>query len=500
MGKQRTYFAIDLKSFFASVECVERGLDSMRTNLVVADLSRTEKTICLAVTPSLKAYGISGRARLFEVVERMREVNLERLCFSPEGIFRGRSVDAEELRRDSSLELDYIVAPPRMKLYIEYSKRIFQIYLRYVSIEDIFPYSIDEVFLDVTNYLEMKQMTPRQMATAMVMDVKRETGITATAGIGTNIYLSKVAMDIEAKHTVPDANGVRIAELDEMTFRRKLWNHRPLTDFWQVGRATRRKLEAHGMMTMGDVARRSLTDEDLLYRLFGINAEILIDHAWGWESISIQQIINHETKSRSFSCGQVLKEPYSVAKARVVVREMADTLALRLMTKGMLAGQLVLWVCYDTSCLTSEDGSEYSGDMVVDYYGRLVPKPVNGSVCLKRPTDSSPAIANALVKLFDSIVDPTLMVRRIYVAAAQVVSVSKSGVDGSLQLGLFDNPEEIMQRNAQRKAEQEREARLQRATLKIKERFGNNSILRGTNFEDGATARERNNQVGGHKA
>lgn len=496
MKKKRTYIAIDLKSFFASVECVERGLDPLRTNLVVADITRTEKTICLAVTPSLKAYGIGGRARLFEVVQRVHEVNMERLCFSPDGIFRSRSINDDELQRDMSLELDYIAAPPRMSLYIEYSKRIFQIYLRYVAPEDIYAYSIDEVFADITDYLKIRKQTPREMVTMMIADVFRETGITATGGIGTNLFLCKVAMDIVSKHTEPDANGVRIAELDEMGFRRQLWNHRPLSDFWQVGRATSRKLEANGMMTMGDVARRSLTDENLLYKLFGVNAELLIDHAWGWESVQLKDIIGAKPQNSSLSSGQVLKEPYIAAKARVVVREMADNMSLRLMRKGLVAAQLVLFIAYDISNLDSDDGQVRVGK---DYYGRIVPVPAHGSIDLPHLTDSSRIISDAAVSLFDSIVDTALLVRRLNIAVCGVVA--KSGVvSADIQLGLFDDPEEVERAHMQDIQAQERDARLQQATLTIKERFGYNSILHGASFEEGATGRERNGQLGGHKA
>lgn len=496
MEKQRTFLAIDLKSFYASVECVERGLDPLRTNLVVADLSRTEKTICLAVTPSLKAYGIGGRARLFEVVQRVREVNEERLCFSPDGIFHGRSTDDTELQSDLSLELDYIVAPPRMSLYVDYSTRIYQIYLRHIAPDDVYAYSIDEVFIDATNYLGTRGLSPREMATRIVADVMRETGITATAGIGTNIYLCKVAMDIVAKHSEPDAMGVRIAELDEMSYRRLLWDHRPLNDFWQVGRATRRKLEANGMYTMGDVARRSLTDENLLYRLFGIHAELLIDHAWGWETVQLKHVYSHRPKSNSLSSGQVLKEPYTVAKARIVVREMADNMCYRLIKKGLETRQIALYVAYDTASLDDD----YSGNTARDYYGRIAPMPAHGSVNLPRPTNSSRIIADAVVNLYDEIVDPHLLVRRLNIAAGQVSPINDSSNVEAVQLGLFDDPEETDRRMEQNKAEKKRSMRLQKATLAIKERFGGNAILRGTSFEDGATASERNNQIGGHKS
>lgn len=493
--KQRSYIAIDLKSFFASVECVERGLDPLRTNLVVADITRTEKTICLAVTPSLKAYGIGGRARLFQVVQRVREVNMERLCFSPEGIFNGKSVDDVELQRDMSLELDYIVAPPRMRRYIDYSKRIYKIYLRHVAPEDIFPYSIDEVFIDVTNYLSVRKITPRDMATRMISDVFRETGITATAGIGTNLYLCKVAMDIEAKHANPDANGARIAELDEMSYRRRLWTHTPLNDFWQIGRATRRKLEAHGMKTMGDIARRSLTDEDLLFRLFGTRAELIIDHAWGWEPSRLEHRSLYKPKNRSLSSGQVLKEAYPAERARVVVREIAVNLAARLMRHDLVSGMLVINVAYDVSNITES----YTGELAMDYYGRVAPPPTHGSVCLPYPTNLASIIAAAAVKLYDNIVDSTLLVRRINIATCNVEQKKKDSAE-PVQLGIFDNPEDVSRQVAKRKKSEERESRLQKVELDIKERFGNNAILLGSDFDDGATTRERNAQIGGHKA
>lgn len=498
MEKQRTFIAIDLKSFYASVECVERGLDPLRTNLVVADLSRTEKTICLAVTPSLKAYGIGGRARLFEVVQRVREVNMERLCFSPEGIFRGKSFDDTALQSDLSLELEYIVAPPRMNLYVDYSTRIFKVYLRHFASEDIFPYSIDEAFIDATNYLGTRHLTPREMATILINDVIRETGITATVGIGTNVYLSKVAMDIVAKHVAPDASGVRIAELDEKTFRQQLWSHRPLSDFWLVGRATQRKLEANGMKTMGDVARRSLYDEDWFYRTFGIQAELLIDHAWGWEPVRLEHVHNHKPQNSSLSSGQVLKEPYPSEKARIVAREMADNLGIRLMQKDMETSQLVLSVGYDSSCIDNDTAGAYTGEVVVDYYGRLVPVPAHGSINLPHRTNSSHILADAVVRLFDKIVNPKLTVRRINIAASHVTQNDNTAVN--MQLGLFDNQEEVERQQQLIEAEKQRDARLQKATIAIKERFGGNAILRGTNFEQGATARERNNQIGGHKA
>ena len=499
MDSQRQYIAIDLKSFYASVECVERGLDPLTTNLVVADTSRTEKTICLAVTPSLKSYGISGRARLFEVVQRVREVNMERLCFSPEGIFTGRSYNNLELQANMGLEFDYIAATPRMKLYMEYSRRIYNIYLRHIAPEDIYAYSIDEVFIDITDYLGIKKMSAHDMARIMIKEVLSETGITATAGIGTNIYLSKVAMDIVAKHTQADKDGVRIAELDEMSYRRLLWNHQPLTDFWRVGHGICHKLEANGIKTMGDLARRSLTDEDTLYKLFGINAELLIDHAWGWEPMRLQDVNKIKPKNNSFSSGQVLKEPYTPEKAGIVVREMANELALRMTNHGVVCDQIILFVSYDTSNIEADiTGNPYNGPIDADYYGQMVPPSTHGSRNLRHATNSMQTIGDATVALYNSIINRKLFVRRLGIAANHIAADTKKIVE-ALQLDIFDNPEEVSKRLAEQKANKERDRKLQETTLTIQSRFGKNTILLGTNFEEGATAQERNEQIGGHK-
>ena len=500
MEKQRQYIAIDLKSFYASVECVDRHLDPLTTNLVVADASRTDKTICLAVTPSLKAYGISGRARLFEVVERVHQVNEERLCFSPEGFFTGRSSDDRELRANDALELGYIVAPPRMSHYMQVSAKIYGIYLRFVAPEDIQVYSIDEVFIDATDYLDTYRMSAPQLATKMVADVLRETGITATAGIGTNLYLAKVAMDIVAKHTEADSNGVRIASLDERSYRQMLWDHRPMTDFWRLGHGTARRLEKLGISTMGQLARYSLTHEQQLYRHFGVNAELLIDHAWGWEPTTMAEIKDYRSMSNSVGNGQVLQSPYSAAKARIVAREMANVLADDLAARGVVTNQLVLYVGYDTSCLDDDSILErYDGEIGVDHYGRTVPLPANGSTTLKEYTTSARAIGDAIVALFDSVVNPILLIRRINVAATNVIPLADTH-PAARQLTIFDNPETIERKQAEQQRAAEREKRMQRAELTIKRRFGKNSILRGTDFEDGATGRERNRQVGGHKS
>ena len=486
-----TYIAIDLKSFYASVECVERGLNPLSTNLVVADVSRTEKTICLAVSPSLKAYGIGGRARLFEVVRRLREVNLDRLYHSPEGIFRGKSVSDPELKAHPELEVDYIAAKPRMAFYLDYSARIYQVYLRYVAPEDIHVYSIDEVFIDVTHYLATYRCTAHELARRMIGDVLRETGITATAGIGTNLYLCKVAMDIVAKHLPADADGVRIAELDEMEYRRQLWSHTPLTDFWRVGRGIAAKLQSHGMQTMGDVARRSLTDEAMLYKLFGINAELLIDHAWGWEPCTMAHIKAYRPTTHSLSSSQVLQEPYTFKKARVVMREMADAMALDLVDKHLMADQFSLFVNYDRE-------NRAAGEMVHDWYGRQVPKPAHGSARLPQPTNSARCIVQALMELYDTLVGRDLMVRRITIGTYGLVPATDS--QATVQLDLFTDYEEEACRRRQEHETLDRERRMQEAALAIKRKFGKNAILRGTDFEEGATTRDRNRQIGGHKA
>ena len=472
-------------------------MDPLRTNLVVADPTRTNKTICLAVSPSLKAYGIYGRARLFEVEERVNEINLERLCFSPAGTFTGSSYMDPEVRSDDNLKLDYIVAPPRMAYYMQYSSRVYNVYLRYFSADDIYVYSIDEVFIDATNYLATYNLTPRELTTAIVGDVLRDTGITATAGIGTNMYLCKVAMDIVAKHVAADKDGVRIAELDEKSYRRKLWNHRPLTDFWRIGRGIAHKLEANGMMTMGDVARRSLTDENLFYKLFGVGAEYIIDHAWGWEPVTMAAVKSYRPQNHSLSSGQVLQEPYDTKRARVVVREMAYNMALNLVDKNLVTRQLVLMIGYDTESLT--DGS-YDGEVATDFYGREVPKHGHGTANLKAYTSSSRLISQAVVDLYDRIVDKGLLVRRLNVAAMVVGRGKAKDKAPSKQLDLFVDNEAQAAAEAAEQATLDRELRMQKAALAIKKKYGKNAILRGINFEQGATARERNRQIGGHKA
>lgn len=493
---ERTYIAIDLKSFYASVECVERGLDAMTTNLVVADESRTEKTICLAVSPSLKSYGISGRARLFEAVQRVKQVNSERLRRAPNRKFSGESYDNTELMRDPSLALGYIVARPRMAYYMEYSTRIYNIYLRFVSPEDIHVYSIDEVFIDATAYLKNSRLSPREFAMNIIRTVLNETGITATVGIGTNMYLAKIAMDITAKHMVADKDGVRIAELDEMSYRKQLWSHRPLTDFWRVGRGYEKKLEAHGLYTMGDIARCSVNNEELLYKLFGVNAELLIDHAWGWEPCTIADVKAYKPSTNSISSGQVLSCPYTADKARIVVREMTELLVLDLVEKGLVTDQMVLTVGYDIQNLTDmKIRRQYSGPTTRDNYGREIPKHAHGTINLKKPTSSTKQITKAVMELYDRIINPVLLVRRMYVVAGHVVD-EKSVKAQNEQMELFTDYDAL------EREEQvlEREKSMQKAMLGIKKRYGKNAILKGTNLEEGATAMSRNRQIGGHRA
>ena len=489
----KTYIAIDLKSFYASAECRERCLDPLTTNLVVADISRTEKTICLAVTPSLKTYGIPGRARLFEVVQAVKKINAGRLRKAPGHVFTGKSSNALELADNPSLELDYIIATPRMAYYMEYSTRILDVYLKYVSFEDMHVYSIDEVFIDATAYLRTAKMTAREFALMIVRDVLQTTGITATAGIGSNLYLAKIAMDIWAKHMPADRDGVRIAELDESTYRRELWDHKPITDFWRIGRGYADRLAASGMLTMGDVARCSERDEELLYRLFGVNAELLIDHAWGWEPCSIKDIKNYRPDSSSLSVGQVLPEPYSKEQGRMIVREMTDGLVMDLFEKGLATDQIVLTVGYDT-----QRPADYSGQTKSDWYGRKVPKRAHGSINTGRPTCSVRLIMGKTLSLYDRIVDGQLLIRRIYVVANHVVLATEAEEKDNAfeQMDLFTDYDD-------KKAEEEsleKEKKIQEAMLDIKKRFGKNAILHGTSFQEGATARDRNQQVGGHKA
>lgn len=495
----KAYIAIDLKSFYASVECVDRGLDPLDANLVVADPTRTEKTICLAVSPSLKSYGIPGRARLFEAIQKVREVNAQRKYKAPGHSFSHESYFHSELIKDPSAELTFITAPPRMAHYMEVSTRIYNVYLKYIAPEDIHVYSIDEVFIDATDYLKTYGMTPRELAMKMVLDVLETTGITATAGIGTNLYLCKIAMDIYAKHCVPDKNGVRIAELDEMSYRRILWDHRPLTDFWRVGRGISKKLEEHGMYTMGDVARCSVGresdyyNEDLLYKLFGVNAELLIDHAWGWEPTEISDIKSYRPESSSLSSGQVLQEPYEFSKAKLVLKEMADLLSLELVSKRIVTDQIVLTVGYDIESLKKS----YSGAVETDRYGRKIPKTAHSSENIGRYTSSTKLICETAMKLFDRIVDKELLVRRMYIVANHIITENDAEKEREyVQLNLFsDTGKQEAEEN-----ELKKEKDMQKAILKIKSKYGKNSIIKGMNLKEGATALERNRQIGGHKA
>lgn len=502
MSDNRIYIAIDLKSFYASVECVERGLDPLTTNLVVADPTRTEKTICLAVSPSLKSYGIKGRARLFEVVQKVSEVNVQRKRKATKFSFTGKSFSAPELQSNPSLELSYIVAPPQMAKYMQTSAQIYSIYLKYIAQEDIHVYSVDEVFIDATAYLRTYEMTARELTMKMVQDVLNETGITATAGIGTNMYLCKIAMDIVAKKIPADKDGVRIAELDEMSYRRELWSHKPLTDFWRVGRGYATKLEQNGLYTMGDIARCSLgrkTDyynEELLYKLFGVNAELLIDHAWGWEPCTIAEIKAYKPATNSISIGQVLKCAYAYEKGLLIVREMADLLSLDLVDKGIVTDQMVLNICYDIS----SDVSGYKGKMTSDGYGRTMPKPAHGSINLSRQTSSTKLITDAVTELYEKIVDKKLLVRKVYVVACRIVPESSVKEEAPVQLDFFTDYEAESKKNADENEALKREKEMQKAMLKIKKKYGKNAVLKGMNFKDGATTIERNGQVGGHKA
>ncbi len=498
---EKFYLCIDLKSFYASVECIERGLDPLKTNLVVADESRTEKTICLAVSPSLKAYKIPGRARLFEVLQKVEEINKTRLKKAPGHKFRASSYFADELKKDSSLELDFIIAPPRMAYYMQYSTEIYKIYLKYISPEDIHVYSIDEVFIDISAYLKTYGKTPRQMAEMLIHDVFCSTGITATAGIGTNMYLAKIAMDIWAKHMPPDRYGVRIAELDEMSYRKNLWTHRPLTDFWRIGKGYASKLEENGIYTMGDIARCSLGEpfdrlnEDLLYKLFGVNAELLIDHAWGWEPCTIKEVKEYKPSTSSISSGQVLHCPYDFEKAKLIVREMADALSLDLAAKDLVTKQLVLTIGYDAENLTSQPS--YSGEIKLDRYGRKIPKNAYGTQNLEEYTFSSDIITGEMLKLYERITDKILSIRRITVVAAGIIKESE--IKSQIKYEQMDMFTDYAAKEREEIAVQ-KEKRRQKAILKIKAKYGKNAIVKGTSLKDGATAMDRNAQIGGHKA
>lgn len=502
--EQKTYIAIDLKSFYASVECRERGLDPLTTNLVVADSSRSPKTICLAVSPSLKEYGIPGRPRLFEVIQQIKDANTKRIKKAPMENFTGKSSNAIELRNNPFLEIGFIAAPPQMAKYIEWSTRIYNVYLKYAAPEDIHVYSIDEVFIDITSYLKNSGLSAREYTKQIIQDVDKTTHITATAGIGTNLYLCKVAMDIMAKKINADEDGVRIAELDEMSYRRLLWSHRPLTDFWRVGKGYRKKLEENGLFTMGDIARCSIGksneyhNEDLLYKLFGINAELLIDHAWGWEPCTIADVKAYKPQNNCIGSGQVLHCPYTFEKARIIVMEMTDLLVLDLVDKGLVTDQMVLTVGYDIENLNDvKRNSEYKGEVTIDHYGRRVPKHAHGTINLTRKTSSTKMITEAVMELYDRIVNPNLLVRRVTLNANHVTEEKNPTEEISYeQMNLFTNYD-VRDDEAE---ELEREKRIQKAVLSIKKKYGKNAILKGMNLQEGATTIERNNQIGGHKA
>ena len=494
--EQKIYVSIDLKSFYASVECRERGLDPMTTNLVVADSSRTEKTICLAVSPALKKYGIPGRARLFEVVQKVKEINADRKRRAPGHIFTDKSINELELNKNSSLQLDYIAAPPRMAHYMQYSTQIYNVYLKYFAPEDIYVYSIDEVFCDVTHYLKTYNMTARELVTKVIRDVYETTGITATAGIGTNMYLCKVAMDIVAKHVKPDKNGVRIAGLDEMSYRKLLWNHRPITDFWRVGKGYANKLEKHRIYTMGDVAKTSIYNEELLYKLFGVNAELLIDHSWGWECVTIDSIKAYKPTTNSICSGQVLHCPYNYENTRLIVKEMTELLSLDLVKKNLVTNQIVLEIGYDIDNLTNpEIKGKYNGEITTDRYGRKVPKHAHGTINIDHKTSSTKLIMEATVKLYERIINKDLLVRRLNITANNVTNIADEKEKSYEQIDLFTNYEEI---NKNRKKEAD-ELRIQKAMIDIKQKYGKNAIVKGMNLQKEGTTIERNGQIGGHR-
>lgn len=494
--ESKIYVAIDLKSFYASVECKERGLDPITTNLVVADSSRTEKTICLAVSPALKSYGIPGRARLFEVVQKVKEVNIYRKRKATNRTFTGSSYSDIELKKNKSLELSYIIAPPRMAYYMKYSSKIYKIYLKYFSSDDIYVYSIDEVFIDVTHYLKTYNMRAKELVTKVIQDVYQTTGITATAGIGTNLYLCKIAMDIVAKHVKPDENGVRIAGLDEMAYRKLLWGHRPLTDFWRVGKGYTKKLEEHGMYTMGDVARMSVKNEDLLYKLFGVNAELLIDHAWGWESVTIESIKAYRPATNSICSGQVLHCPYNYENTKIIVKEMTELLALDLVEKGLVTNQIVLEVGYDVDNLKNQAiSSLYNGEITTDKYGRKVPKHAHGTINIDHQTASSKVLTGYIIKLYEQIVNKQLLVRRINITVNNVVNENMVKTSDYEQINLFVDYAEVNEKRKKEEAEKE----IQKAMIGIKSKYGKNAILKGMNLQKEGTTIERNRQIGGHK-
>ena len=496
--QQNIYVAIDLKSFYASVECKERGLDPITTNLVVADSSRTEKTVCLAVSPALKNYGISGRARLYEVIQKVKEINILRKAKAPNNRFTGSSYDDIALKRNNDLELGFIIAPPRMAYYMKYSTNIYNIYLKYFSAEDIYVYSIDEVFIDITHYLKTYKMKARELVTKVIHEVYNSTGITATAGIGTNLYLAKVAMDVVAKHVKPNENGVRIAGLDEMTYRKLLWSHTPITDFWRVGKGYSKRLEKYRIFTMGDVARASIVNEDLLYKLFGINAELLIDHAWGYEPCTIKSIKAYRPEKNSISSGQVLHCAYNYEDAKVIVKEMTNELSLDLVRKNLITSQIVLTIEYDKENLTNPDINKlYKGEITIDRYGRKIPKHGHGTINLDHKTASTKILTEAIIKLYERITDKRLLIRRIYVTANDVKNELNFKEDKNYeQIDMFTNYKELEKKKEKEKSEKQ----IQKAILNIKDKYGKNAIIKGMDLQSAGTTIERNSQIGGHKA
>lgn len=497
----RVYAAIDLKSFFASVECRKRNLNPLTTNLVVADNTRTEKTICLAISPSMKAYGLPGRARLFEVMQKVKNVNNGRRMLAHNKTFSGKSYNDIELKKDKNLELDYIIAPPHMASYMEYSTKIYNIYLKYISSEDIFPYSIDEVFCDLTSYINTYKLSPRELVTKIIKDIYDTTGITATAGIGTNLFLCKVAMDIVAKHVEPNSYGVRIAELDERSFREKLWNHKPITDFWRVGKGYAKRLEKYRMFTMGDVARCSVENEDLLYKIFGVNAELLIDHSWGWECATIKSIKKCKPENRSLCSGQVLHCPYDYDQTKLIIKEMADEITLDMVEKHFVTDMLVLTIEYDIENLKNAKYSKfYNGEIKEDRYGRRVPKPAHGTFRLENKTFSTRIISNGFVQLFDRIINKNLLVRKIYLTVGNLTDENElKKVEKYEQVNLFTNYGELAKKEEEEKIKLEKEHKIQSAIIGIKNKYGKNAIIKGMDLEESATTIQRNGQIGGHQ-
>lgn len=497
----RVYAAIDLKSFFASVECRKRNLNPLTTNLVVADNTRTEKTICLAISPSMKAYGLPGRARLFEVMQKVKNVNNGRRMLAHNKTFSGKSYNDIELKKDKNLELDYIIAPPHMASYMEYSTKIYNIYLKYISSEDIFPYSIDEVFCDLTSYINTYKLSPRELVTKIIKDIYDTTGITATAGIGTNLFLCKVAMDIVAKHVEPNSYGVRIAELDERSFREKLWNHKPITDFWRVGKGYAKRLEKYRMFTMGDVARCSVENEDLLYKIFGVNAELLIDHSWGWECATIKSVKECKPENRSLCSGQVLHCPYDYDQTKLIIKEMADEITLDMVEKHFVTDMLVLTIEYDIENLKNAEYSKfYNGEIKEDRYGRRVPKPAHGTFRLENKTFSTRIISNGFVQLFDRIINKNLLVRKIYLTVGNLTDENElKKVEKYEQVNLFTNYGELAKKEEKEKIKLEKEHKIQSAIIGIKNKYGKNAIIKGMDLEESATTIQRNGQIGGHQ-